>query len=531
MPAQQIVTQELTRYLCELSREVTRQIGVLIDRKGGIEYVIVGDHKSIFLPDLGRFRIAPNRLRGLRYIHTHLRGEPFTPDDMTDLAHLRFDVMVAIGVGADGLPDGAQVASLLPDNPEGKQWDVQNDVPINQLEGNFQHFIQSLEEEFERTQRAYDVGENRERALLLSVTSGSKTAAEESLDELAELAESCGVVPADRIIQQRQRVDPHYILGRGKLDEVIVRSLQVGANLLIFDQSLTPGQSRAIAERTELKVIDRAMLILDIFAQRAHSREGKIQVELAQLKHLMPYLTNKGTALSRLAGGIGGRGPGETKLEIDRRRVQDRINYLQKQLQSVAQRRHLRRQLRQQRQLPVISIVGYTNAGKSTLLNTLTHSDVLAQDRLFATLDPASRRLRFPRDLEVIITDTVGFIRDLPPDLIAAFQATLVELHDAHLLLHVVDSSSPYIDDHIRAVEKILAELNLDDIPRLKVFNKMDLVSPEIMANLARRHQGVAIAAHDRMTLAPLIEYLQNIIWQHLHDDLCFAGTAGHGGR
>ncbi|MEE9148071.1 MAG: GTPase HflX, partial [Candidatus Tectomicrobia bacterium] len=371
------MTQELTRYLCELSREVTRQIGVLIDRKGGIEYVIVGDHKSIFLPDLGRFRIAPNRLRGLRYIHTHLRGEPFTPDDMTDLAHLRFDVMVAIGVGADGLPDGAQVASLLPDNPEGKQWDVQNDVPINQLEGNFQHFIQSLEEEFERTQRAYDVGENRERALLLSVTSGSKTAAEESLDELAELAESGGVVPADRIIQQRQRVDPHYILGRGKLDEVIVRSLQVGANMLIFDQSLTPGQSRAIAERTELKVIDRAMLILDIFAQRAHSREGKIQVELAQLKHLMPYLTNKGTALSRLAGGIGGRGPGETKLEIDRRRVQDRINYLQKQLQSVAQRRHLRRQQRQRRQLPVISIVGYTNAGKSTLLNTLTHSDVL----------------------------------------------------------------------------------------------------------------------------------------------------------
>jgi GTP-binding protein HflX len=516
VPAQQIVTQELARYLCELSLEMTRQIGVLLDRKGTIEYVMVGDHKGIFLPDLGRFRVAANRLRGLRYVHTHLRGEPFTPDDMADLAHLRFDVMVVIGVGADGLPDGAQVAYLLPDNPEGRQWEVQEQVPVNHLEGDFLRFIQSLEDEFERTQRAYAVGDNRERAILMSVTSGHKAVAEESLDELAELAESGGVVPADRIIQHRPRVDPHYLLGRGKLDEVIVRSLQVGADLLIFDQSLSPSQSRAIAERTELKVIDRTMLILDIFAQRAHSREGKIQVELAQLKYLMPYLANKGTALSRLAGGIGGRGPGETKLEIDRRRVQDRIHQLEKQLRSIMQRRHLRRQQRQRRELPVISIVGYTNAGKSTLLNALTNSSVLTQDRLFATLDPASRRLRFPRDLEVIITDTVGFIRDLPPDLIAAFQATLDELHDADLLLHVVDISSPCIEEHIQAVETILSELSLDDIPRLVVLNKMDLVSPEEAMNLARTYQAVAITAQDRHTLQPLIERMQESLLEQL---------------
>lgn len=519
VPAQQIVTQELARYLCELSLDMTRQVGVLIDRKGNIASVMVGDHKSIFLPDLGRYRVAANRLRGLRYVHTHLRGEPLTPDDMADLAHLRFDVMVAIGVGADGLPDGAHVASLLPDNPEGKQWDVQEDLPVNRLEDDFPRFIQSLEEEFERTQRAYAVGDHRERAVLMSVTSGSKAAAEESLDELAELAESSGVVPADRIIQHRHRVDPQYLIGRGKLDEVIVRSLQVGADLLIFDQSLTPGQSRAIAERTELKVIDRTMLILDIFAQRAHSREGKLQVELAQLKYLMPYLANKGTALSRLAGGIGGRGPGETKLEVDRRRVQDRINHLEKQLRNVSQRRHLRRQQRQRRQLPVISIVGYTNAGKSTLLNTLTHSRVLAQDRLFATLDPASRRLRFPRDLEVIITDTVGFIRDLPPDLIAAFQATLDELHDADLLLHVVDVSSPYIDDHIQAVETILTDLNLGDIPQLIVLNKADLVSPEIAANMARLYQGVVISAHDSDTLSSLIHCLQDLLGEEITEE------------
>jgi GTP-binding protein HflX len=413
------------------------------------------------------------------------------------------------------LPDGSHVASLLPDNPEGRQWDVQEHVPISQLDQDFMRFIQSLEEEFERTQRAYAVGSNRERAILMSVTSGNKMAAEESLDELAELAESGGVVPADRVIQQRHRIDPNYLIGRGKLDEVMVRGLQVGADLLIFDQSLTPSQSRAIAERTEFKVIDRTMLILDIFAQRAHSREGKIQVELAQLKYLMPYLANKGTALSRLAGGIGGRGPGETKLEIDRRRVQDRINQLEKQLRGVSQGRHLRRQQRQRRQLPVISIVGYTNAGKSTLLNTLTNSQVLAQDRLFATLDPSSRRLRFPRDLEVLITDTVGFIRDLPPDLLAAFQATLDELHDADLLLHVVDVSSPYLNDHIKAVEAILDDLNLAGIPRLMVFNKMDLVSPDTALHVAHMHDGVAVSAHDRQTLQPLIDRLQDVLIEH----------------
>jgi GTP-binding protein HflX len=525
VPAQQLVTQELARYLCELSLEINRQIGVLIDRKGIIEHVVVGDHKSIFLPDLRRARVAANRLRGLRYVHTHLRGEPFTADDMADLAHLRFDVMVALGVGADGLPDVARVASLLPDNPDGRQWDIQNDLPLNQLETNFLAFIQALEEEFERTQQAYDVGNKRERAILIHVTSGSKSAAEESLEELAELATTCGVAAVDRVIQQRNQSDPHYVLGRGKLDEVIVRSLQVGADLLIFDQSLTPSQSRAIAERTELKVIDRTMLILDIFAQHAHSREGKLQVELAQLKYLMPYLVSQSTALSRLAGGIGGRGPGETKLEIDRRRVQERINHLDKQLRSVAQGRHLRRQQRQRRHLPVISIVGYTNAGKSTLLNSLTKSDVLVQDSLFATLDPSSRRLRFPRDLEVIITDTVGFIRDLPPDLMTAFRATLDELRDADLLLHVVDVSSPAMDDHIRAVETVLTDLAMDDIPRLMVLNKSDKAEPEVVANLARLHQAVAISARDRRTLPRLIEHLQDVIWDQLHAEPHLANT------
>lgn len=517
IPVQQIITQELARTLCELSLEINRQVGVLVDRGGVIVHVMVGDYKGIFLPDLGRYRGAANRLRGLRYVHTHLRSEPLSSDDMADLAHLRFDVMVALNVGADGLPDGAHVASLLPDNPEGKQWDVQDDVPLQDLESNFLAFIQALEDEFQRTQSAYAVGDKRERAILVSVTSGSKGAAEESLQELAELADSCGVVAVDQVIQSRARMDPNYVLGRGKLDEVIIRSLQVGADLLIFDQSLSPGQSRAIAERTELKVIDRTMLILDIFAQHAHSREGKLQVELAQLKYMMPYLAGKSTAMSRLTGGIGGRGPGETKLEIDRRRVQERLSHLEKQLRQMVQGRQLRRQRRQDHNMPILSIVGYTNAGKSTLLNALTNSQVVAQDSLFSTLDPASRRLRFPRDLEVIITDTVGFIRDLPTDLLSAFRATLDELRDADLLLHVVDISSPAMDDHIQAVERILSELEMDDIPRLMVLNKMDQVDPEIVANLERQHHGVAVSARDRSTLPRLIERLQEVIWDQLH--------------
>jgi GTP-binding protein HflX len=328
----------------------------------------------------------------------------------------------------------------------------------------------------------------------------------DSLDELRELARSNGVYVADTVLQLRKKADPRFLMGAGKLEELTLLALQRGASLIIFDQELNPSQIRSITDRMELKVVDRTQLILDIFAQRAQTREGKLQVELAQLKYLLPRLVTKNTAMSRLTGGIGGRGPGETKLEINRRRVRDRINRLEKALKGVVKQRAQQKARRERRGLPVISIIGYTNAGKSTLLNTLTQSEVMAENRLFATLDPSSRRLRFPRDVEVIITDTVGFIRDLPKDLMVAFRATLEELHGADLLLHVVDVSNPRHPEQIQSVERILEELGVSGTPEIRVLNKADRVDPAELPGLARSLDGLPVSALKRETLLPLIE-------------------------
>ena len=284
---------------------------------------------------------------------------------------------------------------------------------------------------------------------------------------------------------------------------------------MIFDNNLTPTQAAAIADFAEVRVIDRTQLILDIFAQRAKTQDGKVQVELAQLRYLLPRLSGKNTALSRLAGGIGGRGPGETKLEIDRRRVRDRIHALEKRLNSLSRARNQRRARRLQAGLPILSIIGYTNAGKSTLLNALTNSHVRVEDKLFATLDTASRRLRFPRERDVVITDTVGFIRDLPPDLIGAFRATLDELKDADLLIHLVDISHPRFEEQIESVRKLLEELELTHIPRLLVFNKQDRMEQSLVKNVSDRWGGISISAIDRSTSYPLLVAIESLLWKN----------------
>jgi len=344
-------------------------------------------------------------------------------------------------------------------------------------------------------------------------TTGPKEDQVEGLDELSELAETSNVVVLDKVYQRPGRINPKYLMGKGKIKELVIKALQKDATLLILDHELSPTQVRELGEITELKVIDRTQLILDIFAGRAHSRDGKVQVELAQLKYLLPKLTGKGTSLSRLMGGIGGRGPGETKLEVDRRRVQDRIAHLEKELKTLSRGREERRRRRARSGIPIISIAGYANAGKSTLLNTLTKSSTFVEDKLFATLDTATRRLRFPRERDAVITDTVGFIKDLPEELLKAFKATLEEMRDADLIVHLVDISNPRFEKRIDTVERILEEIKLSDIPRILVFNKIDIVEPELVGNLTRRFHAIPVSATNPETLGPLLKTLETRLW------------------
>jgi GTP-binding protein HflX len=495
-----------------LSREINRQIGILVKRSGDIEYVMVGDHRSITIPSLSDYRAGGSRLRGLRCIHTHLEDEPLTQDDLTDLAILRLDIMAGIIAQPDGLPGLVHAAHLLPRPVRGENVSFLEPRIPAQLDIDFQGLIQSLEDEIAREQALQAVGGKRDRAFLVDVTTASREAAEASLEELRELARTAGVEALDSIIQRRDKIHPKYIMGKGKLGDLLIKTLQRGANLLIFDHELNPSQIRSITDFTDMRVIDRTQLILDIFARRARSREGKIQVEMAQLNYLLPRLVTRDDALSRLTGGIGGRGPGETRLEIDRRRVRERIARLTKELKSISKQRELRRKIRKRKDIPIISIVGYTNAGKSTLLNALTKSQFLAEDRLFATLDPASRRIRFPREAEAIITDTVGFIRDLPQALFEAFRATLEELQDADIIINLIDISNKNFREHIEAVEHILETLELHHVPAIKVFNKIDRVSPEYVATQGRAYNALAISAMNPDTLSPFIETIQSMV-------------------
>jgi len=526
IPPVQIVTPEFARQLTEISHEIGRQVGVLVDRKGHVTDVVVGDATKIVLPAQDRSRLGHSRFNGLRCLHTHIRGEKgLTHDDLTDLALLRLDLMAAIDVDpSTGLPGVVRAAHLLPAKAHRPNGDENGEAEAfrflapqlpSHLDIDFIELITSLEEEMARNRGARRASDNRDRAILVGVTTGTMAEARDSMDELRELAISGGLVTLDEIIQRRPTLDPKTLVGKGKLDDIIIRSLQLGADMIVFDRELSPAQVRAVNEATDLKILDRSQLILDIFAQRAQTAEGRIQVELAQLKYLLPRLSGSGAEMSRLMGGIGGRGPGETKLEVDRRRVRERIALLEDKLEHVRESRRQRRVQRVRRDMPVVSIVGYTNAGKSTLLNALTNSQVAAEQRMFATLDPTSRRLRLPRDQEIIINDTVGFIRDLPKDLFAAFKATLEEMEESDLLIHLVDAASPQLENQIASVNRILGELQLDAVPRLLVFNKMDLVEPEELENRQRVYNAIPVSAIDRSTLGRLAHEIS----QRLADD------------
>lgn len=484
------------RELAALSRLLSRQIGLVIDRQGRVELIIVGDATSILIPELPRARTGAGRLRGLRLLHTHLTPDGLSHEDLMDLLFLRLDGIGVLTVDEFGAPQRFQSAHLLPAGLEdgaeaGSSEDacrVEPLVPWDRVETDFAAEAEALEEEWSRLRDGASAASGGVRAVLVSVSPAPRPVQEAFLDELAELARTAGVDVTGRLIQRVAGVNPRQILGQTKLAELEVIALRGQASLVVFDGELAPAQLHNLTELTERKVLDRTQLILDIFAQHATTRAGKLQVELAQLKYTLPRLAGrnagKSRAMDRLMGGIGGRGPGETKLETDRRRIRDRMARIRKELDDLRRQRANTRARRERQGLPVAALVGYTNAGKSTLLNALTRSDVLSENKLFATLDPTTRRLRFPKERELVLADTVGFIRNLPKELIEAFRATLEELESSSLLLHVADASHPEFDRQMESVESILADLDLSGIPRLLILNKWDAADADTRAAL-----------------------------------------------
>jgi GTP-binding protein HflX len=529
---QAVCEPALARALTECVDDIGRMVGVLLDRKGGVTEVIVGEATRLYLPDVGRLRAGPGRLRGLRLVvakgaRQKDRDWGVDADLITDLERLKLDAVVELEARSDGadagLPGRVAVAMLMPQGDEARtrieRWRSIHDVTMD-----FDDSIAALEEELARSvESARDaaiIPGDRDVAVLVGVHAlkdgMTRAEATASMTELRELAATAGLRVVDEVMQLRDAIDGRTVVGSGKLEELCLTALHQGAEMLVFDRELSPSQLNAITDLTDLKIVDRTMLILDIFARRARSREGRMQVELAQLRYSVPRLAKKQTGLSRLTGGIGGQGPGETKLEIDRRRAREKITRLEREIDDFSRDRQLRRRRRDERGVPIIAIVGYTNAGKSTLLNRLTGADVYAANELFATLDPTSRRLRFPEEREVVLTDTVGFIRDLPAPLKNAFRATLEELHEADLLLHVVDGRDPRRRQQIEAVEGVLDELGLMGTPRLVVLNKSEghpgILNPTLDAE-CRRFGAVRVSAVEGGGLETLVGELASLLW------------------
>lgn len=520
MQSPQLVSQELAVKLADITEYINREISVYITRSGQIIEIAVGDNATVELPSFSGRRGA-GRLSGIRCIHTHPGGNQYLSGvDISALKNNKYDAMVAIGVVSPDFTKSELTFGLITgiDSNENYTAECYGPYSIENAENiNFVNTVSTIERILDKQTGTASLQVMSERAILIGMEWGrndSLWTVDDSLEELKQLADTAGATVIKKFIQKRPKPDPAFFIGRGKVQELALYAQQENIDLCIFDDELSPAQQRNIESVMGIRILDRTALILDIFAQRARTNEGKLQVELAQLQYTLPRIMGKGLMLSRLGGGIGTRGPGETKLEVDRRRIRDRIAFIKDQIEKVKAVRSLHRSKRKKNNVFEVSLVGYTNAGKSTLLNTLTNSDIYAKDQLFATLDPTTRQLTLPNKQEIIITDTVGFIQRLPHQLIAAFRSTLEVVTEADLLVHVIDVSHELYKEQAAAVHEVLKEIGAESKPVITVYNKIDKLPPDskLADRLALEEDTVCISAAKKLNL----ESLQQMIESHL---------------
>ena len=535
-----MTTPEFAQRLAAISADIKQPLCTYINRRGQVIRVGVGTPSQTKIPPLELPRYGAERLSGIRCLATQLKSETPKESALTAMAIQRLDALVVLtitesgferrGGGATGFVKDTYLAHLVPttegilqnlDDGFVQSWSVSQPLSLDMLtKQDFLDLVEGLESEFRREFVAQQVDADQDRVLIVGLMTEdiTKDRFEDGLAEIGRLVETAGGEVLQTMRQKRSRPHPQTVVGAGKVQEIALSVQTVGANLVVFDRDLSPAQVRNLEAQTGVRVVDRTEVILDIFAQRAQSRAGKLQVELAQLEYMLPRLTGRGQAMSRLGGGIGTRGPGETKLETERRAIGRRIARLQQEVNQLQAHRSRMRQRRQQQEVPTIAVVGYTNAGKSTLLNTLTNASVYTADQLFATLDPTTRRLPITDAVtgearEILLTDTVGFIHELPPALVDSFRATLEEVTEADALLHVVDLSHPAWQSHIRSVMTILSEMPVTPGPILVAFNKIDQVDSDTLA-LAQEEfpQGVFISASERFGLETLRQKLAQLV-------------------
>jgi GTP-binding protein HflX len=529
LPGDRVTTIEFAQRLAAISTELNQPVCAYVNRRGQVIRVGVGTPRQTQIPPLELPRYGAERLSGIRCISTQLKLEPPSEAPLTAMAVQRLDALVTLtltgngferrGGGATGYVRDAYLSHLVP-HPE-TAWTISPPLSLEVLsEQDFLGMVEGLESEFQREYTARQVDQDHDQVLIVGLQTDDKPPQvfKDALAELARLVETAGGEVLQTLKQKRSRPHPQTVVGEGKVQEIAMTAQAIGANLVVFDRDLSPAQVRNLETQIGIRVVDRTEVILDIFAQRARSGAGKLQVELAQLEYMLPRLAGRGQAMSRLGGGIGTRGPGETKLETERRSIQRRISRLQQEVNQLQAHRARLRQKRQHEEVPSIAVVGYTNAGKSTLLNVLTNAEVYTADQLFATLDPTTRRLTVPdavTDLprQLLLTDTVGFIHELPPSLVDAFRATLEEVTEADALLHVVDLSHPAWQSQIRSVMAILSQMPITPGPALLAFNKIDQVDGDRLMLAREEHpQAVFISASDRLGLETLRRKLAQLV-------------------